>query len=415
MSAGLRTQVAIVGAGPAGLVLANVLHRAGIDVRVFEQRSREHLEKQARAGLVEHRVVEYLRRQGLADRLLAEATRHGWCDVVVSGERFRLDYAALSGGDRHWIYPQQLLLRDLLAALDGTGAEPHFECPVLGADLATGARPRLQGPGFEVDCEYVIGCDGARGAVARSFPQGVGGNVQRRYPYDWLTMLADLSAPVEGIRYAVHERGFAGMMPRSGPIGRLYLEVPADEPLAGWTPTRMCEQLDLRLGTDSARPEILRIRDADVLRMRSGIADVMQRESAFLAGDAAHVLTPSGAKGMNLAIADAADLAESLVRRYRDGDAGTLAGYGDRRREHAAHTLGFSEELLNLLHLPPEAADSAAELGTRRSRVRELAGDSPDAVRFAKAYVGSGELPLGMPEPSGTLAAAAEGRSSHRS
>ncbi|MEU6131548.1 FAD-dependent monooxygenase [Saccharopolyspora sp. NPDC047091] len=391
-----HTQVAIVGSGPAGLVLANVLQRSGIDARVYEQHSREHVENMPRAGLVEHRVVAHLRRWGLAGGLLAGATRHGWCDVVVDGEPFRLDYAALSGGDRHWIYPQQRLVQDLLAALDRT---PSFQRPVLGVDL-TGRRPRLRGAGFEVESDYVVGCDGARSVVARAFPDGTGGNVQRRYPYDWLTMLAHLTAPVEGIRYAIHSDGFAGMMPRAGTLGRLYLQVPADEDLARWNSARMRDALDRRLGTDDGRPGIVRIREADVLRMRSGIAGVLQHGRAFLAGDAAHVLTPSGAKGMNLAIADAADLADAFVRRYRDDDPAALDGYGERRRVQAEHTLAFSEELLQLLHLPPDAADPVAELASRRTRVRHLAGTGPEAERFAREYVGAGEL-TPAPRPRG--------------
>ena len=392
MSRVLRPQVAIAGAGPAGLVLANVLRRAGIDTCVFEQRSRRAVENHARAGLVEHRVAEYLAKHGLAGPLRRGGTRHGWCDVVVGGERVRVDYGARSG-HQHWIYPQQFLVRDLLAALDEVGGTPRFDSPVLGVDLA-GPRPRLHGPGFEVESDYVIGCDGARGALAAAFPSG---GVQRRYPYDWLTMLADLTDPVEGIRYAVHERGFAGMMPRSGPIGRLYLEVPADEDVLAWPSERMLDQLALRLGTDSARPGIVRIREAGVLRMRSGIAETSRHGRAFLAGDAAHLLTPSGAKGMNLAIADAADLAESLVRCYRTGDATTLDGYAERRRAHAERTLAFSEELLHLLHLPPGAEDPDAELLARLARVNQLAAPGPEAERFAADYVGSGELPLGLP------------------
>lgn len=388
MSGVQRTEVAIVGAGPAGLVLANVLRQAGIDALVIEQRSREEVETSARAGLVEHRVVEYLRRWGLADRLLADATWHGWCDVVVSGERIRLDYAARSGGDHHCVYPQQLLLRDLLAALDDADRVPRFDSPVLDVDLGSRAGVRLRCAGFEVDADYVVGCDGARGVVSRSFP-GDPGDVRRRYPYDWLTMLAELTAPVGGIRYAVHERGFAGVMPRAGRLGRLYLEVPADDDLAHWPAARLREQLDVRLGDDVG---IVEVHEPGILRMRSSITHTARHRRAFLAGDAAHVLTPSGAKGMNLAIADAADLAHSLVRLYRDDDATPLDGYAERRRAQARHALGFSEDLLHLLHLPPDATDPAAELRSRRAQAQRLGAETPEAARFARDYVGSGEL-----------------------
>ncbi|MFR9727947.1 FAD-dependent monooxygenase [Saccharopolyspora sp. MS10] len=389
MSGVRRTQVAVVGAGPAGLVLANVLHRRGVDALVLERRSRWHVENHARAGLVEHRVAEHLRRWGLADRMSAEATRHGWCEVVVDGEQFRVDYEAGSGGLQHWIYPQQFLLRDLLGSLDAVDRTPLFEQAVREVDL-TGPRPLVRADGIEVECEHVIGCDGTRGAVARAFPERHG--VRRRYPYDWLTVRAELTGPVEAIRYAVHEQGFAGLMPRAGSTARLYLQVPADEDLARWPESRIREQLDLRLGTD--RPDVVRIEEIDVLRMRSGIAADFRCGRAFLAGDAAHLLTPSGAKGMNLAIGDAADLADALAQLHVDGDGAALDGYADRRRAEAARALAFSENLLHLLHIPPGGGDSA--LRYRRRRIREIAANGPAAERFARAYVGAGRL-VGLP------------------
>lgn len=392
----MRTKVAVIGAGPAGLVLSNVLHQAGIEHRVLEQRTREHVENTSREGLLEHRVVEYLRRRGLADRLLVEGAQHGWCDVVCSGERVRLDCDALTGGDRHWIYPQQFLLRDLLVELDKAGRLPEFESPAHRVELRSGEGAVVQGPGFELACDYVIGCDGARSVVGECFPAATSTHAQHRHPYDWITVLADLTAPVDGVRYAIHENGFAAMMPRTGSSGRLHLQAPAGDDLARWPEDRLRAELDLRLGADSERPGIARLHEVDVLRMRSGIARSLRWGGALLAGDAAHLLTPAGAKGTNLAIADAADLAEALVRRYRRHDGTALASYGARRRAQARRTLGFSEELLELLHLPP-GADTASELATRRRRLRDLSGTGPEAVRFAREYVGSGALPMPAP------------------
>lgn len=387
----LRTQVAIVGAGPAGLVLAAVLRQSGVDALVLEQRARGDVEHQYRAGVIEHRVVEYLRDRGLAGRLLSEGARHGWCDVVVDGEPVRIDYGALTGV-QHWIYPQHMLVQDLLAELDAAGRPPLFDSPVTEVDPGLDGPPRLRGPGFEVVAEHVVGCDGVQSAVLRSFPEQ---GEHRQHPYGWLTAIAELTAPVDGIRYAVHECGFAAVMPRSGPLARLYLQVPAGEDPASWSHERLLDQLELRLGADPGRPRVAEVLETDVLRLRSGIAPSFHYGRTLLAGDSAHVLTASGGKGMNLAIGDAADLADSLVRHHR-GDPSGLAGYDRRRRAHAANTLAFSEEMLELMHLSP-AEDPAAQLRDRRERVERLAGTGPEAVRFAGQYVGAGQLPIGVP------------------
>ncbi|MFJ6940116.1 FAD-dependent monooxygenase [Streptomyces sp. NPDC101132] len=396
-----RVQVAVVGAGPAGLVLANVLHRAGIPVEVRERLGRAELEQQARAGLIEHRVVEYLREQGLADRLLAEGGRHEWCEFTVAGERIHIPYGARSGGAGHWVYPQQLLVRDLIAAYEKAGGAIRFDCPVLDVDTS--------GPVALVRCEddvleagHVVGCDGPRSTVARAFPAGLDGALERRYPYDWLTVLAEVDRPVEGIRYALHEAGFAGMMPRTSRLARFYLQVPADADLAEWPEPRIRAQLALRLGLrpESGDPDVGALTEVGMLRLRGRVRDHVQAGPLLLAGDAAHVLTPSGAKGLNLAVADVADLADSLLRYHRDGDTQTLAGYQARRHEAAWTTQEFSDRLLDLMHLPPgDAAESAFGLRLRRERLARLAAPGPEGGTFARAYGGAGRLHTG-PAPA---------------
>ncbi|MEU6576394.1 FAD-dependent monooxygenase [Streptomyces sp. NPDC046805] len=388
-----RVQVAVVGAGPAGLVLANVLHRAGVGVQVWERHRRAHVEQQARAGVLEHRVVAYLREQGLADRLLTEASRHGWCDIVCLGERIRVGYGESSGGAHHWVYPQQLLVRDLIAELARSGCPMHFVCPVTSVTHDTGHRPVVHTAEGDVESDYVVGCDGAQGIVADTFPSHAVRAVQRRYPYDWITVLAEATHPVGGVLYAVHACGFAGMMPRAGNIARLYLEAPQDVDLAHWPEQRVLDELAVRLTPGPCDPAVTRVLEAGVLRLRSRVMSRLRHGRLFLAGDAAHVLTPSGGKGLNLAVADAADLAQGLIHACLHEDTAALDGYEERRLSGAWRTQEFSDRLLGLLHVPQrDAADREFELRLRLDRIRRISEPGPAATAFAREYAGSGTL-----------------------
>ncbi|MFJ4680009.1 FAD-dependent monooxygenase [Kitasatospora sp. NPDC088783] len=408
------TTVAIVGAGPAGLVLAHALRRAGVDAAVHERLSRAELEATARAGVLEHRVVEYLRALGLADRLAAEGERHGRCEISCLGERVVVDYGALSGGVRHWVYPQQLLVRDLIAAYERDGGTIAFGSPVLAVAPDRAGHPVLRTAGGELRARYAVGCDGARGVVAAAFPDGAAGP-ERRYPYDWLTVLARIDRPVAAVRYAVHADGYAGMMPRTADVGRFYLEVPAGERVEGWPPDRIRAELARRLGLGGGDPRPGELLETGVLRMRGRVARRMRHGRLLLAGDAAHTVTPSGAKGLNSAVADAADLAGALLAELRaeggDGEGGgaALEGYQERRLAAAWRTQEFSDRLLDLLHLPaglpPEQREFALRL--RLERIRRIARPGPEAAEFARAYAGAGALPVADVWPPAQRAAVA--------
>ncbi|GLW69460.1 4-hydroxybenzoate 3-monooxygenase [Kitasatospora phosalacinea] len=388
------TTVAIVGAGPAGLVLAHLLRRAGVDAAVHERLSRAELEGTARAGVLEHRVVEHLRGLGLADRLVAEGQRHGRCEISCLGERVTVDYGALSGGAQHWVYPQQLLVRDLVAAYEADGGTIAFSSPVAAVAPDGAGRPVLRTADGELRAAWAVGCEGAHGPVAAAFPDRAEG-VARRYPYDWLTVLARIDRPVAAVRYAVHADGFAGMMPRTAEVGRFYLEVPAGERLEDWDAARIRGELGRRLdlaGTDPRPGELL---ETGVLRMRGRVARRMRHGRLLLAGDAAHTVTPSGAKGLNSAVADVVDLAGALLQDLDgDGDGSALDGYQQRRLAAAWRTQEFSDGLLDLLHLPaglpPEQREFALRL--RLERIHRIARPGPEATAFARAYAGAGEL-----------------------
>ncbi|RKE21680.1 FAD-dependent monooxygenase [Streptomyces sp. TLI_171] len=402
------TTVAVVGAGPAGLVLAHVLRRAGVAVTVHERLSRPALENAARAGVLEHRVVEYLRTLGLADRLTAEGERHGRCEIACLGEKVLVDYGALSGGIRHWVYPQQLLVRDLIAAYERDGGAIAFESPVEAVTLDDANRPVLHTAGGELRAEYAVGCDGAHSVVAAAFADRADGPT-RRYPYDWLTVLARISRPVDKIRYAVHADGFAGMMPRTADVGRFYLEVPAGEELAAWDERRIRAELAHRLELEGSDPALGGLLETGMLRMRGRVAHRMREGRLLLAGDAAHTVTPSGAKGLNSAVADAADLAGGLIAELLGGGSARLDGYQQRRLDAAWQTQEFSDRLLDLLHLPAGLPAEQREfaLRLRLQRIHRIARPGPEATEFARAYAGAGELAAAPVWPSAQAAAVA--------
>ncbi|MFD3534777.1 FAD-dependent monooxygenase [Streptomyces sp. NPDC058664] len=394
MTRRIRTRVGIIGAGPAGLVAASVLGRAGIDHVVVERSSREHIEQRTRAGLLEQWTVRYLRSQGLGDRLVEEGRRAGRSDFQILGRRVSLDYAALTGGDRHWVYPQHLLVRDLCEGLERAGTPPLFSRQVRQVVGLPGPAPRIVCDEVEIDCDFVIGCDGFRGISRTLIPAGLDEppEASLRYPYETLTMLAEVDRPAENVVYAVTEQGFAGMMPRTPEVSRFHLQIGAGESAEDWPVERIREQLALRLRREgTVAPRIGAVTELGRLLMRSHITDTLRHGRLFLAGDAAHLLAPFGGKGANLAIADVADLTRGLIAHYRRGEDELLDGYTRRRLRQIWQVQEFSDQLLRLVMLPPAESGPAARrfvLGLRLAAVERMV-QGPEGVAFARQYVGS--------------------------
>jgi p-hydroxybenzoate 3-monooxygenase len=392
--------VGIIGAGPAGLALGCVLAEAGIDSVILERGTREYVENRARAGVVEDRTARFLREHGLAGRMLAEGVPHGACEFRYDGRRLRVPYGELSGG-LHWVYPQQHLVRDLVAAYLERGGDLRFSHPVEEIDPVGGrVRARRTAPGgdggpgdgerVELECAFVAGCDGRHGIARRTMEAAGARSTDRQHDHGWLAVLAAAPPSTTEIIYALHEDGFAGHMLRTATVSRYYLECPIGDSPANWSEDRIWDSLTRRLAAPGWTLATGPLLETSVLEMRSTVLDRMDSGRLYLAGDAAHVITPAGGKGMNLALGDAADLAAALVDRHTRGDGTALRGYSARRLERAWRAQEFSHWLLQLIHTPIAPPAERPFLDRlRRARLEQLGSFPAYAASFAHAYVGT--------------------------
>jgi p-hydroxybenzoate 3-monooxygenase len=384
-----RTQVAIVGAGPAGLTLAQLLHGAGIDSVVLEARSREYVEARIRAGVLEHDVAELFVQAGVGERLRREGLVHTGVELQSGRERHRIAFDELTGRTIV-VYGQTEIVKDLIAARLETGRPLLFEAGDVSLhDLET-ERPRVryvhEGSEEELECEFVAGCDGFHGVSRPSIPAGVLREFRREYPYGWLGILAAVAPSSDELVYAHTERGFALLSMRSPELSRLYLQCAPDEDLALWPDERIWEELQHRLGVDGWTLHEGEILEKGVTPMRSFVVEPMQWRRLYLAGDAAHIVPPTGAKGLNLAVRDVAALAEALVSWYRDGHVALLEAYSEtclRRVWRAEH---FSWWMTTMLHRAPDDDDFTLRL--QQSQLRYLRTSRVAATSLAENYVG---------------------------
>jgi p-hydroxybenzoate 3-monooxygenase len=387
----MRTQVGIVGAGPAGLLLAHLLHLRGIDSVVLEIRSREYVEKRLRAGVLEQGTVDTLNDAGVGERMRREGLPHHGIELRYGGQGHRIAFENLVPDRAITVYGQQEVVKDLIAARLAAGGEILFDLSdvaVHGIDSDTPAITFVRdGETVRLDCDVIAGCDGFHGVTRPSIPEGVLTAYERDYPFAWLGVLARVPPSAEELIYARSDRGFALHSMRSPEISRFYLQVPPDEDLAEWSDERIWSELKARLetvpGFELTTGPIL---EKGITPMRSFVVEPMQYGRLYLAGDAAHIVPPTGAKGLNLAVADVRLLTEALDAWFATGSTELLDGYSEECLKRVWRAQHFSWWMTTLLH----TFDSDDAYGRRlqRSYLDYVTSSEAAATTLAENYVG---------------------------
>ncbi|MEU9281890.1 4-hydroxybenzoate 3-monooxygenase [Streptomyces sp. NPDC048342] len=389
-----RRTVVVVGAGPAGLTVGNILRAAGVDCVVLETESRQFVETRPRAGVIEEWAVRGLRERGLGENLAARAEPHSACEFRFAGERFRFDYHELMGR-HHYVYPQPLLVTDLLwEYADVRGGDIRFEVQdVMLHDLETD-RPAVSyldpktGQRHVLRCEFVAGCDGARGVTRDAIPDGRVRVARRDYGVAWLALLAEAPPSSDCVVFGVHPNGFAGHMARSPEVTRYYLQCPPGDDPENWSHDRVWDELRERLGAAGAPPLTEgRLIEKRVLDMHDYVVEPMVYGRLFLAGDAGHLTAPIAAKGMNLALHDAFLLGDAITAHATKGDDAGLEGYSHACLRRVWDYQEFSQFLSGIYH--GTASGDPFLAGTTLARLRRLFTSRAAATAFAEQYLGA--------------------------
>ncbi|WP_316959608.1 4-hydroxybenzoate 3-monooxygenase [Streptomyces sp. TRM68367] len=389
-----RFPVIVVGAGPAGLTIGNILRAASVDCLVLETETRDFIEQRPRAGVIEEWAVRGLEKRGLARNLLDQAQLHSACEFRFGGERYRFSYGELTG-NHHFIYPQPLLVTDLVREYaDARAGQIRFGVrDVRVHDLDTD-RPSVSytcpetGQRELVHCGFVAGCDGARGVARDAIPAGRVRIARHDYGIGWLAMLAEAPQSADTVLFGCHPNGFAGHMARSPEVTRYYLQCPPAEDPENWSHDRVWAELQQRLGAAGAPPLTEgRLIEKRVLDMHDYVVEPMAFGRLFLAGDAAHLIAPIGAKGMNLALHDAFLLGDALVAYLRTGEVSGLNGYSETALRRVWDYQEFSQWLSELYH--GTASGDPFRVGTTLARLRRLFTSPKAATAFAEQYLGT--------------------------
>jgi p-hydroxybenzoate 3-monooxygenase len=393
----MRTQVGIVGAGPAGLMLSHLLHRRGVESVVVESRSREAIESTIRAGILEQSTVDLMAEAGVGGRLKREGHVHRGTVLRFNGQNHRIDFEALTGGRVATLYPQHEVLKDLIKARLDAGGDIRFEAKDTAVEEVEGPRPRVRftdrdGRPRALECDFVAGCDGSYGVSRPAVPRDKRKDYLRIYPFGWFGILCEAPPSAEELVYARHaERGFALVSSRTPEVQRMYFQCDPDDKVENWSEDRIWEELQTRVsGEDGFRLKEGRIFQKNIVPMRSFVCEPMRHGRLFLAGDAAHAVPPTGAKGLNLAMADIHVLDRALGRFYADGSTGLLDAYSETALRRVWRAQHFSWWMTSMLH----RFEGASEFDEKRqlAELDLVTSSVPAATSLAENYVG---LPLG--------------------
>jgi p-hydroxybenzoate 3-monooxygenase len=386
-----KTQVGIIGAGPAGLMLSHLLARAGSESVIVERRSREYIDKRVRAGVLEQGTVNLMRETGIGARLDREGLVHRGISLRFEGTDHRIAFDELTGGSTITVYGQQEVVKDLIAARIAAGARLHFEVEDASVHDIASDTPRLrctlEGDEVELECDFIAGCDGFHGVSRDAIPADRLTRFEREYPFGWVGILASVAPSSEELIYSSHERGFALLSMRSPVLTRLYVQCDRSDTIEDWPDDRIWEELHLRLETDDGfalteGPVV----EKTIAWMHGVVTEPMQHGRLFLAGDAAHIVPATGAKGLNLAVADVRVLSSALDVWYRTGSPAALASYSAtclRRVWRAQH---FSYWMTTMLHRFP--GDDAFQRKLQLAQLRWVSSSRDAAASLAENYVG---------------------------
>jgi p-hydroxybenzoate 3-monooxygenase len=385
----MRTQVGIIGAGPAGLLLSRLLQVQGVDTVVLENRSRDYVEARIRAGILEQHTVQTLRDAGVGARLDREGLPHDGVYLQYPGTRHHLDFPELCGR-KVWVYGQTEVTKDLIAAQLDDGPPLLFGVSDVTPEDVDGDSPRIRftdadGVAQVLECDVIAGTDGFHGVSRPLVTAGTDGRVwERTYPFAWLGILADVAPSTDELVYAWHPDGFALLSMRSPSVSRLYVQVDPTEKIEDWSDDRIWEALSTRLGIDGWSLQTGPVTEKSILPMRSFVSAPMRRGRLFLAGDAAHIVPPTGAKGLNLAVADVTLLAEALVRLLTEKQTDLVDGYSDRALARVWRCTHFSWWMTSMLHRHGDDFDAELQL----SQLRRVCSSEAAARELAENYTG---------------------------
>jgi p-hydroxybenzoate 3-monooxygenase len=387
----MRTQVGIVGAGPAGLMLSHLLARHGIDSVVLEARSRDYVEARVRAGVLEHGTVDLLDEIGVGERMHREGLVHEGIELRFDKTPHRINFPELADGRTIMLYGQQEVVKDLIAARLATGGDVRFEVSDVRLEKIDSAEPTLSfrhdGRDVDLRCDFIAGCDGFHGVSRDAIPRSELTEYHREYPFGWLGILAAVEPSADEVTYTYTDRGFALMSLRSPTLSRLYLQVDPDDDIANWPDQRIWEELHTRLAIDAdwslAEGPIL---EKGITAMRSFVVEPMRCGRLFLAGDAAHIVPPTGAKGMNLAIADVAVLADAIAHWYGSGSETGLGDYSATALRRVWRAQHFSWWMTSMLHRFGD--DDPYQRQLQLSQLRYTVASRAAAASLAENYVG---------------------------